>query len=162
MSKLSEQLRDLPVQEPPADGWSALQQRQQRNRRSQQAVFAGVAAAASLLLTLGLVLWQPPSPITEAPQPLAQLMQRSRELEQTLAAVRPQARSWDRQLASTAAGLQDELAVVDLQLNYAEDAGAERLWQNRVELMSQLVQTHRQAATQRAPDLNSEKEEYAL
>lgn len=169
MSNWSEQLKNLPAHEPPAGGWSELQQRMRRARGRKRAAYAGFALAASVTLAVGLLLSQPrpqavAPPGAEAAQlGVAELMGRSRQLESTLAQVRPQAQNWNRRLASTASNLQNELAVVDLQLNYADDAGARRLWQDRVELMSQLVQAHQQASrrTGRNTDQGS-KEEIAI
>lgn len=164
MNPLSEQLRALPAHEPPVAGWSALQRRMRVQRRRTQARYAGFAVAASLLLTLGLLLWQPRPALESHDSPqLAQLIERSSELEHALVQLRPQARRWDAGLVRSASAIQDQLALVDLQLNYAEDAGAERLWQNRVSLMSQLVQTH-ELATQPASlhDSETNNEEFAI
>lgn len=149
MNPLSEKLKALADFDPPPGGWERLVCRLDRQKRSRRAVYAGLALAASLLLAMGLALLRPAVPVPARGQgadDLAQLMLRSRELEQTLLQVRPRVLAWDNTLASEAARLENDLAVVDLQLNYAGPEGARRLWKNRVELMSQLVQTHEQAA----------------
>lgn len=162
MNKLSDALRALPTQLPPPGGWVALQRRMRAERRQSQARFTGFAAAASMLLATGLWFWQP-KPGAELPQvSMSQLLEQSRQLETTLAQVRPQARHWSSESATRAVSLSNQLALVDLQLNYAEDAGAERLWQNRVDLMSQLVQAHRQAAAGPAQTDDKSQEDIAI
>ena len=155
MNALSEKLKNLTPFEPPPGGWSALQRRMHTQRRSRQRVYGGLAVAASLLLAVGVgvllphapQLPQPASQLSAAPTEVDQLKQRSRELEKTLAQVQPQVQVWDNRLASETAGIERDLLLVDLQINHArEPDSARRLWRNRVALMSQLVQTHRQAA----------------
>ena len=153
MNNWSEALQALPPLPPPEDklgrGWAELAARQQQRRRMRTGSTVGLALAASLFATvMGLRLMTPAAlPETDTPQALAQLIEQSRSLEAQLAAVRPRARYWDSTLANEAVSLTDDLALVDLQLNYADDAGAQRLWQNRVDLMAQLVSTHQQAAS---------------
>lgn len=161
MNALTEKLKSLPEFEPPAGGWPALQRRMDAQRRERRRYYGGFALAASLLLAVGVGVLLPHAPqlplagTTETQQVAAaattrevdQLKQRSRELERNLAQVQPQVQVWDNRLASETAGLERDLMLVDLQINHArEPDSARRLWRNRVALMSQLVQTHRQAA----------------
>ena len=160
MNALTEKLKNLPEFDPPAAGWPALQRRMDAQRRERQRYYGGFALAASLLLAVGVGVLLPHAPqlpvsgTTEAeavavaaPTEVDQLKQRSRELERNLAQVQPQVQVWDTHLASETAGLERDLMLVDLQINHAQEPeSARRLWRNRVALMSQLVQTHRQAA----------------
>ncbi|HEX4896272.1 MAG TPA: hypothetical protein VFV11_08080 [Solimonas sp.] len=151
---LAARLRALPPDEPPPGGWEALRTRLDpvRPPRRRAARLAPWALAASVLVALGLA-WQPPAaPPAEAAgeEELARLMAESQSLESQLAALRPEVPVWDGQLAAAAEDLESDLAVVDLQLNVADDAAQRPLWRNRVALMSQLVQTHRAAALQPA------------
>ncbi|HUP93189.1 MAG TPA: hypothetical protein VM074_13155 [Solimonas sp.] len=162
MNTLKERLQQLPDHDPPPGGWEALQRRLPTapGRSRRRAMYSGFALAASLALALGLALLRPgpdaTAPASAADPELVQLMQQSRTLEANLAQLKPQVSVWSSGLAADSARLENDLAVVDLQLNYAEEpAGARRLWQNRVQLMSQLVQTHRQAALQPASYLAS-------
>lgn len=158
MSTLSEHLQALPDFDPPPDGWSRLQVRLEpapvvvRRRRA-----ASLALAASVLTMIGAgwLAWSPAPPAATATSAasvattdpaLAGLMARSRALESDLATVRPQVVVWDSRLAATTQTLESRLAMVDLQLNHADAAGARRLWQDRVALMARLVETH-EAAT---------------
>lgn len=146
MKPLSEQLQQLPQFDPPPGGWPQLARVIDGRRRRARAAAGALALAASLLLAWTLTLTREAPPTSAAPDEIARLMQHSRELEGQLAQVRPQVAAWSAPLARRAQNLQNDLTVVDLQLNYAQDAGAQRLWQDRVQLMSQLVQTHQQAA----------------
>lgn len=148
MTDLTQALRDLPEHDPPPGGWTRLQaQLDPPRRRAGPAV--GLALAASLALAFALTLLRPePATVPAAPDAeLASLVRQSQALEQNLSQLKPQVAVWSSRLAADSAALQNDLALVDLQLNYAEEPdGARRLWQNRVQLMAQLVQTHRQAA----------------
>lgn len=158
MNALTEKLKNLAEFDPPAGGWAALQRRMDAQRRERRRYYSGFALAASLLLAIGVGVWLPHPPRTsETPQPAMQqvaavsevdsLKQQSRDLERSLAQVQPQVQVWDNRLANETAGLEKDLMLVDLQINHARAPDdARRLWRNRVALMSQLVQTHRQAA----------------
>lgn len=155
MNDLSERLRALPLQEPPPGGWTRLQRRLDTPRRLRRPALAVLSMAASLLLAVGLfflpALTGRDAGIAPTPQAteLAALMQRSRELEFDLNRLRPEVDVWDGNLAARSAQLERGLSVVDLQLNHTQPEArpeqARKLWQSRVDLMSQLVQTHRQA-----------------
>lgn len=178
MNNWSDALQTLPALAPPDErlgrGWAELQTRR-RVQRYRPAAYTGLALAASVLLASAVLLppftgggWEGGRAVSDSPPPqpspvygggsqVAGLIEQSHQLEQTLADVRPQARYWNSELATEAVALTDDLALVDLQLNYADDAGAARLWQNRVALMSQLVQTHEQAAARRTSPVNPEE-----
>ncbi len=150
---LTRQLQALPDFDPPAGGWDTLRRQLDaapgRRRRRRLGAWA---LAASLLASVGIgwQLWPQAQP-DRADTELSQLIAQSQRLERTLQRVRPQAVVWDARLAARAEGLENDLAVVDLQLNYAQDAARRRLWRDRVALMSQLVQTHQGAALQAEP-----------
>ena len=161
MNNWSDALQTLPALAPPDErlgrGWAELQARR-RVQRYRPAAYPGLALAACVLVAIaGLRSLAPAVSNSAADKQVATLIEQSHQLEQTLAHVRPQARYWNSELATEAVALTDDLALVDLQLNYADDAGAARLWQNRVALMSQLVQTHEQAAARRTSPVNPEE-----
>jgi hypothetical protein len=144
MNKLSEALRKLPAFDPPGDGWLRLQQAlqpQPRRRRSP----TRFALAASVLAAVGVAMLLPRTPVPPPDPELSRLMQQSRTLEQDLQRLRPQVVVWDGRYAATTTALENGIAVVDLQLNVAADAGARRLWQDRVALLTRLVETHEAA-----------------
>jgi hypothetical protein len=156
MNKLSEALRELPAFDPPADGWLRLQhalQPRSRRRRSP----ARFALAASVLAAVGVAMLLPRTQVPVPDPELSRLMQQSRTLEQDLQRLRPQVVVWDGRYAATTTALENGIAVVDLQLNVAADAGARRLWQDRVTLLTQLVETH-EAAGARGGALSAQQE----
>lgn len=162
MSRLEESLRSLPEFDPPPGGWTRLQRRLEEQRLVRRRRYGGLALAASMLLAVGVGVLLPRTaavPVVPSSSPsssvaadaagdeVVRLKQRSRELEQRLAQVQPQVQVWDNRLAGETARLERDLLLVDLQINHAQEPeSARRLWRNRVALMSQLVQTHRQAA----------------
>lgn len=167
---LSESLRQLPELEPPPGGWSDLARRLDAPRvRRRRATWKPVllAAAASAVITSSVtmqIMKRPdarpaaPSAATTASQKatlaatdprVARLMSRSQELERVLAQVRPETSVWDASLQARTQTIERGLSYVDVQLNYAQANGqseqALRLWENRVQLMTELVATHRNA-----------------
>ncbi|HEY1077796.1 MAG TPA: hypothetical protein VGE51_13985 [Fontimonas sp.] len=164
MSTLTEHLRALPDFDPPPEGWSRLQAQLEpaAPRRRRRAAPLALAASVLTMIAAGW-LAAPTAPLPE-PAPLtspaqtdtsdgaiAGLMARSRALESDLDQVRPQVVVWDGRFAATAQTLESRLAMVDLQLNHADADGARRLWQDRVALMSRLVETHRAASLGNRP-----------
>jgi hypothetical protein len=157
---LRERLRELPpATEAPADGWAELQSRLGRVRRAsrQRAAIASLAAAASLA-ALGLFAFlrlqddtplraadetRPPDTVAAADR-FAELRDRSQALEAVLAAL-PERPAVERAATSVPiAALEAEVQWLDHQLTLA-DAGAgqpdaERLWQDRIDVMNTLVQ----------------------
>ncbi|MDP9139660.1 MAG: hypothetical protein M3O62_02570 [Pseudomonadota bacterium] len=162
MSTLSEVLKTLPDFDPPADGWSRLQARLEPAvpRRRHRAAPLALAASVLMMIAAGWLAYTP-APPSGAPAPsigaaandnaVAGLMARSRALESDLDQVRPQVVVWDGRLAATTQTLESRLAMVDLQLNHADADSARRLWQDRVALMSRLVETHQAASRGNSP-----------
>lgn len=152
---LRERLQALPEPSPPPGGWERLQQALEAPPRHRSLRRPTLALAASVLLALALAWTRTGPPLAETPEQaqateLAGLIAQSQALEQRLHRLRPEVPVWDARLAATAEDLETDLAVVDLQLNVADDAAQRPLWRNRVALMSQLVETHRAAALQTA------------
>jgi hypothetical protein len=150
-SPLRRALRALPAAEPPADGWARLRRsldaHSRRRRRMTQ-----FAVAATLVAAVSLAAWSPrPAPRLDTPaatpHEVAELMLRSRQLEQEWSNLRS-FYTRDSRLDSRSQALESGLQVVDLQLSYASrDKDPEqlrRLWRNRVELMSALVRAQKQ------------------
>jgi hypothetical protein len=148
---LPDRLKGLPDFDPPPGGWSRLvNQMERKPPRRRRRVIAPLALAASVVVAVTVAWLTPAKPTVDpASTQVALLMQESQQLEGKLAAVRPQVTVWNGRLAATTASLRNDLAVVDLQLSYAQDStnpqAVQRLWQNRVSLMSRLVQTHEEA-----------------
>lgn len=165
MSPIAERLRNLPDFDPPEDGWLRLQRRLPSPRRRARRLAGGLALAASLLVAVGALFAPQTGRIAGSggDLELEHLMRRSQALEQDLARLRPQVAVWDERHAAAAQSIENRLAVVDLQLNYAEPASARRLWRDRIALMSTLVQTHQGARQLALPDSRlSDRPEWSL
>lgn len=137
---LGARLRALPLFEPPAGGWNALER---RRRRSAQRRLTGWALAASVLVAAVTAGWQLHGTGAASPVNVAALESQSRALAQALQQERQQSAVWDSDRAQRTAELESRLALVDLQIGYADPKSAAELWQDRLSLMSALVETHR-------------------
>lgn len=175
LSRIAEDLRRLPLLEPPQGAWERIAAEISSQRRSRSVRF--VAAAAALVAIAALLLvapWQdrnvdtadaePPSfaaplePEAEPePDPNAdyeRLVAESARLELMLAALEGSPRLMNAGTALTIADLEDYIVLVDEQLNYAEAREVdlryrEALWRERVDAMNALV--HVRYAQARAP-----------
>jgi hypothetical protein len=152
--RLRERLRALPGAPSPAmNGWPAVREGLARRGRWQRrtARYAPVAAAAALgalALLATLRSTAPDPPVAAAPRvvdpALHELQARSQALETLLAAL-PARPAVERAATSLPIeSLQDQVQWLDHQITLA-DAGdaaapAERLWGDRVEVLSSLVQ----------------------
>jgi hypothetical protein len=149
---LPARLKALPAFAPPPGGWSQLNARMQARRRRVVAISTGFALAASVVVAISVVLVKPVhAPGTAAPQAVAtaasnttvaQLIDRSQQLERELASARPQVVVWNSGRETRTALIEQRLRLVDAQLNYADPESAERLWRDRVTLMKSLVALH--------------------
>lgn len=135
---LGARLRELPVFEPAAGGWPAFERR--RRRRALQRT-TGCSLAASVLLAVVVAGWQLRSD-RAAPVSVAALESQSQALERTLQRARQQTVIWDGEQAQRSAELESQLALVDLQIAYADPKAAPELWQDRLTLMTALVAAH--------------------
>jgi hypothetical protein len=161
LSNARNRLRELPQFDAPPDTWSRISRRVARpgeriGRANRMAV--AVAAAVGLLTVMMLVI-RDDGPQTAAvaeresaqaqvdapPEaPVAALIAQSQELEQLLHAL-PQRPLIERvSTAATLDTIEQRIQWLDFQLSYApdgsfDDAQAQRLWRERVELMDSLV-----------------------
>lgn len=153
MKDLSRSLQELPALTPPPGGWDAVSQRldarQSRHRRRRR--WAGdFALAASVLLAVVMLRPAPqaPSPTSAVDAAVAGLMQQSQALELRLSQLKTDASVWDGAQARSAAVLQRDVALIDVQLSdvafnpQADHRAAETLWLRRVSLLNQLVSAH--------------------
>jgi hypothetical protein len=153
--ELGTRLRALPDYTPPSGGWTALQQRMDAMRPRRRIQAALLSMAASVVITLGLLISKPSQQgagevAAPASRELAQLMAQSRALESNLALQRQSVAMWDTASAVRAEALQRDLSIVDLQLAYARPASAQRLWRDRVDLLANLLRTHQEAGLSNA------------
>jgi hypothetical protein len=149
-------LKALPPLRPGRDRWpeTAARYRAERLRRRTRLIgSAGLAAAASLALFIGVApRSQPADPAANQLQSASQLqsaMVRSQALESALSAYKPEARVLDGRTARMAEALEDRIARVDRALEatellpqQADDQELLRLWQERVGLLDALVDVH--------------------
>lgn len=145
-------LKALPSLRPARDRWPEVAGRfraERRARRIRMASLAGLAAAASIALAVGV------APRFRADQAgagdgrIAEVMARSRALESALDRYDPESRVLDGRTAGIAQELEDRIARVDRELEMTElldrqARGAEllRLWRERVGLLDALVDVH--------------------
>lgn len=143
-------LRALPALRPTRDRWPLLAARvreERRRRRLRSGGLAGLAAAASIALALGLGGVRPIAGAGQ--QEIRQVMARSQALESALSQYDPEARVLDGRTAGIAQELEDRIARVDRELEMAELLGREsrddqllKLWRERVGLLDALVDVH--------------------
>ena len=147
-------LRDLPPLRPPGDGWPAIREELQVGPGAR---YLPVAIAALLLILLSasffvLVRQAPPqepaavvSERQAAKEKIEPLKARSRTLESALASYKNRSQVVSGRMAGTMAYLEDGLAIVDLQISLLQTPEAEpdkvlRLWEERVRLLTALVE----------------------
>lgn len=144
-------LRALPALRPPRDRWPAVHQRlraARRRRRWRGAGWMSLAAAAAAALMVGV--WgtrQERNTAAREPPSLDSLVAESQRLEEALRLLDPKSRVLSGRAASSIAALEDWIALLDARLDQAQEQRADqaeirRLWQERVRLMSQLVNLH--------------------
>jgi hypothetical protein len=139
------QLKALPARRPARDRWPAVRDAvlAERRRRRERWGLSGLAAAAALAALLVFrPFWTTPVDAAE----LARVKEESATLEQQLGRYDPDGLVASGRSAALAAALEDGIAVIDgelvqLGLSQAEARSAElvKLWQQRVDLMQQLV-----------------------
>ncbi len=164
-------LRALPIPRPSRDGFLELRARLARARRRRR-LLAGGAGALALAASVALaVVLRNPAPDRTLPvqlggadpalvtgqDELAQVMARSRELEEALQVYDPDSRSMDGRTAAITGRLEDQLTTVDRQLQLLGVAELRvgpsgrveqlRLWRERVGLLDALMDVHLTRAT---------------
>jgi len=149
LAQRSARLRALPSLRPARDNWPRVRARLEADRRRmaiRRGLLVGLAAAAALILAVGL---RPATPAATPATEVARVMTRSHQLEQFLQAYDADSRVTDGQTARVAVDLEDRIAAVDQQLEAAQlleerqrDAAMLQLWRQRVGLLDALVDVH--------------------
>jgi hypothetical protein len=144
-------LKALPALRPSRERWPAVLNQvraERRRRRFRVGGMAGLAAAASVALALGVSSLRPAESGLD-PVEIQQAMVRSQALESALERIDPESRVLDGRTAGIAQELEDRIARVDRELEMAElmeqqarDAELLRLWRERVGLLDALVDVH--------------------
>jgi hypothetical protein len=121
---------------------------ERRRDRTRFAGLAGLAAAASVALAVGVSTLRQPE-TEQAPAEIEQAMVRSRVLESALDRIDPESRVLDGRTAGIAQELEDRIARLDRELEMVElmerqsrDAELLKLWRERVGLLDALVDVH--------------------
>jgi hypothetical protein len=143
-------LKALPPLRPGRDRWpeTAARYRAERSRtRLKWIGLTGVAAAASVVLALGI--GDRPAPPDLTTSQLTEAMVRSQALEGAISAYNPDGRVLDGRTARMAEELEDRIARVDRALEATEllrqqarDQELLQLWRERVGLLDALVDVH--------------------
>jgi hypothetical protein len=143
-------LKALPTLRPGRDRWPDTKARfraERLRRRTRQVAFAGLAAAASVVLAVTVL--DHPQPLVSDPTQINEVMERSQALETALSEYNPEARVLDGRTARIAEELEDRIAGVDRQLEMTElspkqarDQDLLKLWRERVGLLDALVDVH--------------------
>jgi len=142
------QLKALPALGPARDRWSVvrddIEARRAQRRKRWAGWGAGLAAAAVLA---AVVVFNPFASEPAYADELAQAKRQSASLEATLQRYDPDSRVESGRAAALAAELEDRIAVVDAELARQDGVGRDgrdvvSLWQDRVDLMQQLVDVH--------------------
>ena len=136
------QLKALPVRRSPRDRWAVIRAEAEAGRRhgGRAIGFLGLLAAATIA---GVIVFRPWSDSLHAE--LSQVKQQSATLESTLQQVGGDDRVMSGREAALAAALEDRIAVIDALLENRDSGSRGRdiqlvqLWQQRVQLMQQLV-----------------------
>jgi hypothetical protein len=148
-------LQRLPQIDAPPESWRAIQERiavPARRGSARRGWFAAAAVAALAVLAGALVQRaERPSvadaaltPAATRAEPVAELVERSQELERMLQSLPERPRIERVSTVATIDALEQRIQWLDFQLSYApeeslDDAQASRLWRERVELMDSLV-----------------------
>ncbi len=156
---LAAALRDLPPHAPPQDLWPLVRARARRRRRLRRIGRIALPAAAAVVLAVGLSWWhghgarpdpQPRAVRSTLPaagpgveQQLARWRHDSQRLQELVQVLDRGGAPLDGRELARAAGLQDRIGLVDLQLNTARTPHARLpLWRQRVTLLRQLAVLH--------------------
>ena len=140
------QLKALPALRPPRDRWSIVRDAARANRARRRRTWSGwgLAAAAALIGILLVPRFGPDGSKLHAE--LANAKGQSATLEDQLQNYDVDGRVLTGRMAARVAELEDKIAVIDGDLArwgavkpQAQDAELVQLWQQRVELMRQLV-----------------------
>lgn len=146
-------LKTMPTLNAPRDRWSVVRDEVLAGRAKKRRQFVGwlgAAAAASVMLTLGV--GQLVVSAAREPDPLAELVNEAQSLEQALRVFRPESRVMSGRVATAVAALEDRLFALEVRFGRAQQRRASReqfirLWEERVGLMGALVEVRRAPVT---------------
>ena len=133
------QLKALPALRPSRDRWPVIQEAVRAGRMRRRRVWS-VGSLAAAAAVAGLLLLRPTETGGGLHAELSQAKQASATLEDQLQQYDTDGRVLSGRVAALAAELEDKIAVIDGALASAgQDDQLVQLWQQRVDLMQQLV-----------------------
>jgi len=142
-------LKALPAQRAPRDRWPVVREAMVSERRRTswlRLAWGGVAAAAAVVLVMGVQNAQQRQVLAVREQALNALMQRSQQLDATLKDVSDARRVWSGREAGAVVQLEDSLSVLDSRLARRVERQPSQdlvnLWKQRVQVMDALVGVH--------------------
>ena len=148
-------LKSLAMLTPPRDRWSTVRDEVLAGRARKRRGMAGwiaAAAAAAVLLTVGVGQLIVPAAQGGRYDPLAELVLEAQSLDEAFRSMRPEARVMSGRVATAVAALEDRLAALESRFEQAQLRPVPReqmilLWQERVGLMGALIEVHRGPVT---------------
>ena len=143
-------LKALPQFTPPRDRWPAVRAAftaSRRRTRVARVAWSGLAAAAVLVLAVGVRGLSNSSRDATSVQQLEALVQESQRLEDVLRSVSVDGRVASGLTAAAIVELEDRIAVIDASIGAAQvgpfsEDDVRDLWRERVTTMDALVNTH--------------------
>jgi hypothetical protein len=139
------QLKALPALRPPRDRWPAVQAVLRAERSRRRRTWGTWSGSLALAATIAAVLLIQPSGLSTVHAELSKAKQQSATLEDSLKQFDVEGSVLSGHAAAVCAHLEDRISVLDgtlgqrIEGSHERDAELVRLWQERVDLMRELV-----------------------
>lgn len=137
------QLKALPALRPPRDRWPAVQAALRAERSRRRSTWGTWTGSLALAATIAAILLMQPSGPGQLHAELNKAKQQSATLEDSLQQYDIDGRVLSGRAAAVVAELEDRISVLDGTLTQrdqsVQDADLVKLWQQRVDLMRELV-----------------------
>lgn len=141
------QLKALPALHPPRDRWPVIQAMLRAERSRRRRTWGTWTGSLALAASIAAILLIQPGNQTPLHAELSQAKQQSASLEDSLKQYDTDGRVMSGHAAAVVADLEDRISMLDGTLaqqeqSAREDAELVKLWQQRVDLMRELVNAH--------------------
>lgn len=141
------QLKALPALHPPRDRWPVIQATLRAERSRRRRTWGTWTGSLALAASIAAILLIQPGSQTPLHAELSQAKQQSASLEDSLKQYDTDGRVMSGHAAAVVADLEDRISMLDgtlaqQQQSAREDAELVKLWQQRVDLMRELVNAH--------------------
>lgn len=141
------QLKALPALHPPRDRWPVIQASLRAERSRRRRTWGTWTGSLALAASIAAILLIQPGNQTPLHAELSQAKQQSASLEDSLKQYDTDGRVMSGHAAAVVADLEDRISMLDGTLaqqeqSAREDAELVKLWQQRVDLMRELVNAH--------------------